>query len=125
MEIKEGEYVFICYPMPWTELDMGISIGTIEMSVPISLNKEEIQRIINIYHWAWGVEWFEESTSEMVCTELMKEKMPDLFNKVHPVVHDSFCKNYSNNANLNGFGDYEIFIPDEIADMASSTYLVD
>lgn len=122
MEIKEGEYVFTCYPTPWTEIDMGVRTGSTEIEVPILLNEEEIHGIIEMYHWAWDNGWFDNSISETVCTELIEERMPDLFNKVHPVVHEFFCKNYSNNSNLEGFGDYEIFIPDEIADMASSTY---
>ena len=118
IKLKAGEYVFSCNPMPWTEIDMGVKFGTIEMFIPVWLSVEEIQGLIDMYRWAWDSNWFENSYSEMVCTELMKERMPQLYKRIYPLVHNAFCEKFSTDTQLRGFGDYEIFIPDEIDDLA-------
>lgn len=58
--------------------------------------------------------WFEDSTSETVCTELLKNKMPSLYDKVYQLAHQQFCHTYANSEPVDGYDVYEIFIPDEI-----------
>ncbi len=87
-----GIYYFDCNPMSWTEVNMGLSIDSIEIRIPIRLRVEEIHGIIDMYHWALGNEWFEHSVSETVCCELMQAKMSDLYERIYPLIHMSFCE---------------------------------
>lgn len=74
-------------------------------------------------HWAWDNKWFENSYSETVFSELFKKHMPDLFERVHQAAHIQFCENYPNRKDLDGWGVYEIFDPDEIDELARETYV--
>ena len=116
--LKAGTYIFECYPMPWTEIELGLekNIGNSPITVSLNLSYEEIQAIVDMVNWAWDNEWFEDSTSETVCTELLQKCNPQLYNKIQPLVHKQFCTQYPNSENINGFGVYEIFYPDEIVD---------
>lgn len=120
--LKAGTYCFDCYPMPWTDIDLGIepkSIGNNEISVMLDLSDDDIQAIVDMMNWAWDNEWFEQSTSETVCTELLVKHIPQLYNKLYPLVHQQFCNKYPNSEDVRGFGEYEMFCPDEIIEFAS------
>jgi len=113
IEPKAGTYCFECDLMPWTICDLGeTSDGTI--FVNIELSAVEIQALVDMMNWAWDNEWFEHSTSETVCTELLKKHVPHIFERIQPLVHQQFCRKYPNSEKVQGFGVYEIFIPDEI-----------
>ena len=120
--LKAGTYCFDCYPMPWTEIDLGLeskSIGNNEISVMLVLSDDDIQAIVDMMNWAWDNEWFEHSTSETACTELLIKHIPQLYNKLYPLVHKQFCNKYPNSEDVRGFGEYEISCPDEILEFAS------
>jgi hypothetical protein len=120
MDIEEGIYYFECSPMPWTEYEL--EVHDISIGVPLELSNEEIQSLFRMMHWAWDNQWFEHSTSETVSTMLLKQHVPDIYIKVYQQVHKQFCELYPNSENVEGFGVYEIFIPDIIADFAEEIY---
>lgn len=114
-------YCFECYPMPWTELELGIDfndVGNNSIDVCIELTTEEVKSIVSMMQWAWDNDWFENSTSERACAELIEKHSNSLYKKVYSKAHMQFCERYPNSQALSGFGEYEIFIPDEILDMA-------
>ncbi len=119
--LKAGEYVFECNPMPWTEIDLGMekNIGNSPIAVSMKLSYEDIQAIIDMMNWAWDNEWFEHSTSETVCSQLLKKQLPQLYEKVKTIAHQIFCKRFPGSEHLEGYGVYEIFCPDEIIEFAS------
>lgn len=126
-ELKAGEYVFPCYTMPWTDIDISMSITGVdferqEFLVSIDLSDSEIQSIVDMMVWAWENQWFEFSMSETVCTELLKEHIPLLYNKIQSLVHQQFCSKYPDSKYLEGFGVYEIFCPDEILEYAAQKH---
>ena len=116
--LKAGTYTFECYPMPWTEIELGLekNIGNTPIAVSLELSFEDIQAIVEMTNWAWNNEWFEKSSSETVFTELLQQKLPNMFDKIQPLVHQQFCIKYPNSEKLDGFGVYEIFCPDEIVE---------
>ena len=120
MDLKEGNYIFECSPMPWTEYELGVH--DISIDIPLELSNENIHSLVDIMHWAWRNEWFEHSTSETVFTELLQKRVPHLYDRIQPLVHQQFCHLYPNNENVEGFGVYEIFIPDKIIKYASSLH---
>lgn len=67
-----GTYIFECSPMPWTEIELGLGVGCELFDIPLELSNEDIQALVDMMNWAWDNEWFEHSTSETVCTELLK-----------------------------------------------------
>lgn len=109
-----GTYIFECSPMPWTEIELGLGVGCELFDIPLELSNEDIQALVDMMNWAWDNEWFENSTSETVCTELLKKHIPQLFERIQSLVHQQFCRKYPNSKKVQGFGVYEIFIPDEI-----------
>ena len=119
MTLKAGTYSFICYGMPWTEFEIGADL---EIYVSLELFDEDIEKLVRMMHWAWDNQWFEHSTSETVSTMLLKQHVPDIYKKVYQQVHKQFCELYPNSENVEGFGIYEIFIPDIIADFAEEIY---
>ena len=121
MNLEAGQYIFECFLMPWTAYELTGNYE-VEIDVSIDLSLEEIQGLINMMHWAWKNDLFEYSTSEMVCTYLLEEHQPQIYNRVYPLVHKLFCDRYPNGNNAEGFGDYEIFIPDKIEDIAWDMY---
>jgi hypothetical protein len=118
MRIVTGTYIFECYLMPWTEIELGLGVGCEFFEIPLELSNEDIQALADMMNWAWDNEWFEHSTSETVCTELLKKLAPQIFERIQPLVHQQFCRKYPNSENVQGFGVYEIFIPDEIIEYA-------
>ena len=117
--LKAGTYIFECYPMPWTEIELGIigkNIGNNPIEVSLDLSYEDIQAIVDMINWAWDNEWLEHSTSETAWTELLQKHIPQLYNKIQPLAHHLFCTKYPNSDHLKGFGEYEIFCPDEIVE---------
>jgi hypothetical protein len=116
-------YTFECYPMPWTEFGLGIkNIGNQELIISLELDSNDIRDIINMLHWAWDNEYFDINFSEKRYSQLLKEKIPSLYERVHQLVHIEFCNRYPNSCHIEGFGDYEIFPPDEIFDAAFECY---
>ena len=125
MELEPGTYCFVCYPMPWTEIALGNDsniIGNNEISVCVELSFAEIHSIIEMMYWLWDNHWMEYSTSETVLTDLLKTRLPQIFNKVQPLAHEKFCSMHPNSEHLEGFGVYEIFCPDIIIEEAKKTY---
>ncbi|MBR3432356.1 MAG: hypothetical protein IKH05_02270 [Bacteroidaceae bacterium] len=122
MTLKAGTYSFICYGMPWTEFEIGVGLGNFEIEVSLELSDGDIEKLVCLLHWAWDNEWFEHSTSETVSTMLLKQHVPYIYIKVYQQVHKQFCELYPNSENVEGFGVYEIFIPDIIVDYAEETY---
>ena len=126
-ELKAGEYVFPCYTMPWTDIDISMSITGVdferqEFLVSIDLSDSEIQSIVDMMIWAWDNLWFEHSISETVNTELLKEHIPHLYDKIQSLVHQQFCRQHPNSEYLEVFGVYEIFCPDEILEYAAQNH---
>ena len=119
MEIKPkaGTYCFECDPMPWTIYELGEK-GDCVFEVYIELSDEDIQTLVDMMIWAWDNEWFEHSTSETVLTELLKKKSLQIYNRVQPLAHKQFISKYPNRKDVEGFGVYEIFPPDEIIEFA-------
>ena len=114
MELKPGIYSFDCFPMPWTTQELGADLEDYPIVISIELSLEEIQAIILMMHWAWNELWFENSTSELVNTKLLKKHVPHLYDKIQPLVHQQFINTYPKSDHLEGFGYYEIFCPDDI-----------
>ena len=121
MNLEAGQYIFEGTLMPWTAYELTGNYDD-EVDVPIDLSLEEIQGLIDMMHWAYKNDLFEYSTSEMVCTYLLEERQPQIYNRVYPLVHKLFCDRYPNGNNVEGFGDYEIFIPDKIRVVAWNLY---
>lgn len=119
MKIETGTYIFECYLMPWTEIDLGLGIGCDYFEIPLELSSKDIQTLVDMMYWAWDNEWFEHSISETVWTELLIKFAPQIFERIQPLVHQQFCNKYPNNENIRGFGVYEIYVPDEIFDLAN------
>lgn len=119
MNLEPGTYRFECDLMPWTNHELGLGVyGDDSMEVVIELTKEEIQDLVNMMLWAWDNEWFENSSSEMVFTELLKERVPHLFDRIQPLAHQRFCEKFPNSETVEGYGVYEIFVPYEIVQYA-------
>ena len=115
--LKAGTYIFDCFIMPWTEHEIGPDCkynGNNPIEVQLQLSYSDIQAIVDMMNWAWDNLWMEQSTSETVCTELLKNRLPHIYNKVQLIAHEIFCANYPNSEHVEGFGVYEIFCPDEI-----------
>ena len=118
-------YIFECYPMPWTEIDLEVPIGergNHSFDIPQELTDEELKALVDMMCWAWNNEWFEHSTSETVCSELLQKFLPGLYERICVQVHSQFCNKYPNSENVSGFGEYEIFPPDEVNQMAREKY---
>ena len=77
------------------------------------------EAIVDMMKWSWGNHWMEQTTSETSCTELLKTRLPHLYNKVQPIAHEIFCTDYPNSEHMQGFGVYKIFCPDEIVEFAA------
>ena len=125
INIQEGKYCFDSYPMFWTELALGLDqrvAGNGNIAISVYLTDAEIQSLVEMMHWAWDNEWFEKSASEVVCSQLLKKHNPEIYDKVYAQVHQEFCNKYPNSEQIDGFGVYEIFIPDEIVDYAREIY---
>ena len=118
MYIDTGIYIFECFPMPWTEIELGLGIGSESFEIPLELSNEDLQTLVDMMYWAWDNEWFEYSTSETVCTKLMQKRAPQIYERIQPLAHQQFCRKYPNSENVRGFGVYEIYIPDEIIEYA-------
>lgn len=118
MCIETGIYIFECFPMPWTEIDLGLGIGCESFEIPLELSNEDIQSLVDMVHWAWDNEYFDHSASETVCTKLLNKLAPQIFERIQPLAHQKFCRKYPNSENVRGFGVYEFFIPDEIIESA-------
>jgi len=118
MELKAGKYSFECYPMPWSVYELGKE-GDCPVQVSLDLSDEDIYDLVKMMNWAWDNDWFELSTSETVCTELLKKHLPRLFERVQPLALNQFLREYPNSEGIMDFGVFEIFIPDEILDYAS------
>ena len=117
--LKPGTYIFECFIMPWTESELGPDCkfdGNNPIEVPLKLSYSDIQTIVNMMNWAWDNHWMEHSTSETACTELLKTHLSHIYNKVQPIAHQIFCASYPYSENIDGFGVYEIFCPDEIVE---------
>lgn len=122
--LKAGTYDFECFIMPWTEYELGIDCkynGNNPIYVPLKLTLSDIEDIVGMMKWSWDNNWMEVSTSETVCSELLKTHLPHLYNKVQLIAHEIFCTNYPNSEQIQGFGVYEIFCPDEIVEFAAYT----
>ena len=118
--MEAGTYNFECNTMPWTDAALGVyGKDEILIVVSVKLSEEEIQSLVKMMQWAWDNSWFEKSTSDTVCSELLKLQMPELYDKVWRLAHQQFCQKYPNCEGVNGFGEYEIFIPDEIIHYAA------
>lgn len=115
MELRAGKYVFDCYPMPWSIYELGKK-GDCPVQVSLDLSDEDIQDLVKMMNWAWDNDWFEHSTSETVCTKLLKNHLPRLFERVQPLALNQFLREYPNSEGITDFGLFEIFIPDEIID---------
>ena len=120
MELKAGKYSFECYPMPWSLYELGEN-DDCSVLVSLYLSDEEIQDIVKMMKWAWNNDWFEHSTSETVCTELLKKYLPKMFERVQTLALDQFLREYPNSEGIKDFGVFEIFVPDEILDYASNS----
>lgn len=118
--LKAGIYCFECYPMPWCVYELGRK-GDCYVKVLIDLSDENIHDLIEMMNWAWDNEWFEQSTSETVCTQLLKKHLPKLFERVQPLALNQFLREYPNSEGIMDFGVFEIFIPDEILDYAGKS----
>ena len=118
MELNAGTYCFPCDVMPWIEIALGIP----EIDVSIYLTDEDIRSIVEMMHWAWDNEWFEKSISETVYTELLMCRIPQLYERIQPLVHQQFISQYPIGKDEEGYGVYEIFIPDIIEEYAEDTY---
>ena len=118
--LKAGIYCFECYPMPWCVYELGRK-GDCYVKVLIDLSDENIHDLIEMMNWAWDNEWFEQSTSETVCTQLLKKYLPKLFERVQPLALNQFLREYPNSEGIMDFGVFEIFIPDEILDYAGKS----
>ena len=120
MELKAGKYSFECYPMPWSVYELGKE-GDCPVQVSLDLSDEDIYDLVKMMNWAWDNDWFELSTSETVCTELLKKHLPRLFERVQPLALNQFLREYPNSEGIMDFGVFEIFIPDEILDYAGKS----
>ena len=121
--MNAGKYSFDCYLMPWTIYDLEDKEKE-SVTVTMDLSDEEICDLVKMMQWAWDNEWFENSTSESVFTELFKKHVPQLYERVYQQAHQLFCSKIPNYKDLYDFGTYEIFPPDEIVDCARNTYSV-
>lgn len=122
MNIRPGTYIFECELMPWTEYELGIDKQDNTIEVALELSIDEIQSIVDYMHWAWDNDWFEHSMSETVLTELFIKHSPALYERIQPLALQKFCNLYPNSENVNGFGEFEIFPPEEFIDIARETY---
>jgi hypothetical protein len=126
--LKAGTYDFKCFIMPWTEYKLGLDCkynGNNPINVSLHLSYNEIEAIVRMMKWAWDNNWMEQSTSETVCSELLRTHLPHLYNKVQLIAHEIFCTDYPNSEHIQGFGVFEIFCPIEIiefADYSSKEY---
>lgn len=123
--MEEEVYEFECYPMVITEHELGVPSEQIEnnpIMVYLKLSLEEVNSIVEMLHWAWQNQWFEDNVlSDRKWTEWMKMKLPDLFDKVYPKVHAEFCKRFPVHEGITDWGVYEIYPPDDIFCMAMET----
>lgn len=123
--LKPGTYVFKCYVMPWTEYELGPECkynGSNPIKVSLQLSYADIQSIVDMMNWAWDNGWFDHpitNPSETICTDLLKTRLPNFFNKVQPVAHEIFSVNYPKSEHLDGFGVYKICCPIEIVEFAA------
>lgn len=117
MRLKAGTYCFSCDLMPWTLYELEDK-KNVSVKVLIELTDRDIGDLVKMMKWAWENEWFEHSTSETVCTELLKKHVPSLYERVYQLAHQQFCRIIPDNKNLSDFGVYEIFPPEEIVDYA-------
>ena len=120
MELRAGIYIFECYPMPWSVYELGCK-GECYVKVLIELSDKNIHDLVEMMNWAWDNKWFEYSTSETVCTELLKNHLPLLYEKVQSLAIQQFLCNYPNSEGIEDFALFEIFIPDEILDYAGKS----
>ncbi len=117
--LKAGEYIFECFIMSSTECELGPECkynGNNPIKVQLQLSYIDIQAIVDMINWSWDNFWMDQSTSETVFTELLKTRLPHIYNRVQPIAHEMFCASYPNSEHIKGFGIYEIFCPDEIVD---------
>ena len=108
--------------MPWTRYELGSDCmynGNTPIKVPLQLSYSDIQDIVDMTNWSWENDWMHNNISETVCTELLQNHLPHLYNKVQQIAHEIFCTNYPNSEHIEGFGIYEIFCPDEIVEFAA------
>ena len=116
--LKPGIYDFKCCIMPWTAHELGLD-SDYSIKVTLYLSYIDIQDIVDMMKWAWVNNWFEHSTSETVSTKLLQNRLPGIYDKVHPKAHEIFCTNFPNSDHIEGFGVYEIFSPTEIIEFAA------
>ena len=117
MKPKAGKYCFECALMPWTLYELGDK-GVWALEVYIELSDEDIQTLVDMMIWAYDNEWFENSISETAFTELLQKKSLQLYNRIQPLAHQQFISKYPDCQEVSGFGEYEIFPPDEIIEFA-------
>jgi len=77
---------------------------------------DEIIEMEEMVRWMYETEYIEHSTSETLFSELIKLRMPELYDRVYQEVHRIFCEKYSSDELLDGFGEYVIFLPYEFMD---------
>ena len=119
--LKPGTYIFECFIMSWTEDELGPDCkfdGSNPIEVLLELSYSDIEAIVDMINWSWDNHWMDHSTSDTPCAELLKTHLPHIYNKVQPIAHEIFCACYPNSEHFEGFGEYEIFSPDEIVEFA-------
>lgn len=123
MPLSPGTFEFECFPMSLATSILGINGDPIV--VALDLSASEVQSIIDMLHWAWETDWFREEDhilSECKYSELFQERYPELYEKVYFLVHSKFCSMYPYNKDVDCWGVYNIFPPDDIFDMAVDMY---
>lgn len=113
----KGQFTFECTLMPWTEIELNIPTG-FSFDVDVVLTEDEFQALVDMMRWAWENEWFEKSSSEMVCSELLQKFLPELYQSLRDKAHSLFIQKHPDCQGVSGVGDYEIFPPDEVVDVA-------
>ena len=121
MNLKNGVYTFECFLMTWTANELGTDVNE-PIEVIVELSTTEIEAIIKMLHNAWDEFLFEYSLDVQMCTNLLKEHIPHLHDKVLSLANKQFINLYPNSEHVNGFGDYEIISPDNIIDEAWRIY---
>ncbi|MBO5703563.1 MAG: hypothetical protein J6R91_03185 [Bacteroidaceae bacterium] len=116
-------YTFECYPMPWADFDLKFKdVDNQAIVFSIELNDNDIRDIINMLHWAWDNEYFDFNNSDKKNTQLLKEKVPALYERVYHLLNLEFSKRYPGGCDIESYGGYEIFPPDEIINAAVECY---
>lgn len=119
LELTAGTYCFDCFFMDYTGDELGVDAGNSPIHIYVDLSEEELQALVKMMLRAWDYDCLDHYDLETEYANLLKKHMPSLHDKVYQLAHQQFCQKYPNSEGGEGFGKYEIYVPDEVIEYAS------